>query len=128
MTTFTEKDYEAITQMSREDMLDVLQITYDNFMKCTEYEGQKTYIGNEGDFISYTTAQAISMAVEMIINICDFVEEMKSDLMDEEGEEQSSFFSKICFFVRLTYENIVVFFREWSIIKLSKEKEKTKND
>ena len=87
MTTFTEKDYEAITQMSREDMLDVLQITYDNFMKCTKYEGQKTYIGNEGDFISYTTAQAISMAVEMIINICDFVEEMKSDLMDEEGEE-----------------------------------------
>ena len=86
MATFTEKDYEAITQMSREDMLEFLQITYDNFMKCTGYEGQKTYVGNEGDFISYTTAQAISQAVEMIINICDFVEDLKYDL--ENGEEE----------------------------------------
>ena len=87
MTTFTEKDYEAITQMSREDMLDVLQTTYDGFAQQTNYEGQKTYVGDEGDFVAYVTAQAISMAVEMIINICDFVEEMKSDLMDGEEEE-----------------------------------------
>ena len=73
------KQYEALTQMSREDMLDALQIAYEANMKCTGYKGQSDYVGDGGDYLAYACAQGISQAMEMLMNMWDFLDEMKGE-------------------------------------------------
>ena len=72
----TAKDYEALAQMSREDMLEALQLSYEANMLGTNYDGQPDYIGIGPDYIAYAVAQATSQAMEMLINLWDFLDDL----------------------------------------------------
>lgn len=85
MAKFTSKDYEKVKQLEREDMFSCLQAAYDSLMKMTGYNGQPDYEGDEADFNAYLIAQGVSQATEMLMNITDFVDQMKFEF--EEGEE-----------------------------------------
>lgn len=71
--------YKALAQMSREDILDALQLAYDANMKCTNYDGQPDYVGDGADYLAYAVAQGISQATEMLMNMWDFLDEMKGE-------------------------------------------------
>ena len=85
MGPYTSEAYEALRQLSREDLLSTLQAIYLDFMEGTKYDGQPNYVGNLNDLANYGSAQAISQAMEMLMNIFEFFDEMKSD--DNEEEE-----------------------------------------
>lgn len=85
MAKYTSKDYENMTQLEREDMFTCLQAAYDSLMKMTGYNGQPDYEGDDVDFSAYVIAQGVSQATEMLMNIIDFVDQMKFEF--EEGEE-----------------------------------------
>lgn len=72
----TAKDYEALTQMSREDILEALQISYEVNMLGTNYDGQPDYVGTGSDYLAYAVAQATSQAMEMLINLWDFLDDL----------------------------------------------------
>ena len=84
MAKYTSEDYEKVNQLEREDMFTCLQAAYDALMKMTKYEGQPDYEGDEADFNAYIIAQGVSQATEMLMNIIDFVDQMKFEF--EEGE------------------------------------------
>lgn len=85
MAKYTSKDYEKVKQLEREDMFSCLQMAYEAIMKMTKYDGQPDYEGDEADFNAYVIAQGVSQATEMLMNIIDFVDQMKFEF--EEGEE-----------------------------------------
>lgn len=85
MAYYTSEDYEALKQMSREDLLNTLQALYLDFMEGTKYDGQPNYIGTVDDFVNYGSAQAISQAMDMLMNIFDLFDEFG---VDTEGEEE----------------------------------------
>ena len=85
MELYTSEAYEALRQLSREDLLNTLQALYLDFMEGTKYDGQPDYIGTVDDLVSYGSAQAISQAMEMLMNIFDVLNELKCD--DDEEEE-----------------------------------------
>ena len=70
------KDYEALAQMTREDILEALQLSYEVNMCNTNYDGQPDYIGTGSDYIAYAVAQATSQAMEMLINLWDFLDDL----------------------------------------------------
>ena len=84
----TAKEYEALNQMSREDILNALQISYEANMLGTNYNGQPDYVGIGPDYLSYAVAQATSQAMEMLITLWDFFDELKDDDFEdnENGE------------------------------------------
>ena len=77
MTLHPAEHYENLAQMSRDDILDALQIGYEANMRCTNYNGQPDYVGDGGDYLAYAVAQGISQAMEMLMNMWDFLDEMK---------------------------------------------------
>ena len=85
MELYTSEAYEALRQLSREDLLNTLQTLYLDFMDGTKYDGQPDYVGDINDLVSYGNAQAISQAMEMLMNIFDVLNELKCD--DNEEEE-----------------------------------------
>ncbi len=85
MELYTSKDYEALKQMPREALLNTLQALYLDFMEGTKYDGQPDYIGTVDDLVNYGRAQAISQAMDMLMNIFDLFDELG---MDTEGEEE----------------------------------------
>ena len=85
MKLYTSKDYEAFKQMPREDLLNTLQALHLDFMEGTKYDGQPGYVGDLNDLVSYRSAQAISQAMDMLMNIFDLFDELG---MDTEGEEE----------------------------------------
>ena len=85
MELYTSEAYETLRQLSREDLLSTLQALYLDFMEDTKYDGQPDYVGDLNDLVSYGSAQAISQAMEMLMNIFEFFDEMKSD-DNEKGE------------------------------------------
>lgn len=85
MELYTSEAYEALRQLSREDLLSTLQALYLDFMDGTKYDGQPDYVGDLNDLVSYGSAQAISQAMEMLMNIFDVLNELKCD--DDEEEE-----------------------------------------
>ena len=85
MELYTSEAYEALRQLSREDLLNTLQALYLDCMEGTNYDGQPDYVGDIDDLVNYGSAQAISQAMEMLMNIFDVLNELKSD--DDEEEE-----------------------------------------
>lgn len=85
MAKFTKEDYEKVRQLEREEMFTCLQMAYEALMKMTNYDGQPDYEGDEADFNAYIIAQGVSQATEMLMNITDFVDQLKFEF--EEGEE-----------------------------------------
>lgn len=85
MELYTSEAYETLRQLSREDLLNTLQALYLDFMDGTKYDGQSDYVGDLNDLVSYGSAQAISQAMEMLMNIFDVLNELKCD--DDEEEE-----------------------------------------
>ena len=85
MELYTSENYEALKQMPREDLLNTLQALYLDFMDGTKYDGQPDYVGDIDDLVNYGSAQAISQAMEMLMNIFDVFNELKCD--DNEEEE-----------------------------------------
>ena len=85
MELYTSENYEALKQMPREDLLNTLQALYLDFMDGTKYDGQPDYVGDIDDLVNYGSAQAISQAMEMLMNIFDVLNELKCD--DDEEEE-----------------------------------------
>ena len=71
--------YEDLAQMSRDDILEALQLAYEANIKCTNYDGQPDYVGDGADYLAYAVAQGISQAMEMLINMWDFLDEMKGE-------------------------------------------------
>lgn len=84
MELYTSKDYEALKQMPREDLLNTLQALYDDFMEGTNYDDQPDYVGDLSDLVNYGSAQAISQAMDMLINLFDMLDELKSVGEEEE--------------------------------------------
>ena len=85
MELYTSEAYETLRQLSREDLLNTLQALYLDFMDGTKYDGQPDYVGDIDDLVNYGSAQAISQAMEMLMNIFDVFNELKCD--DDEEEE-----------------------------------------
>jgi hypothetical protein len=71
--------YEDLAQMSRDDILETLQLAYEANIKCTNYDGQPDYVGDGADYLAYAVAQGISQAMEMLMNMWDFLDEMKGE-------------------------------------------------
>lgn len=84
MSRHTAEEYEALKQMPYEEMLDILTNYSISTGEYSRYHGQENYMGDEEDFEYYMISQAISQAVEMLVNITDFINEMKCD--DEKEE------------------------------------------
>lgn len=85
MELYTSEAYETLRQLSREDLLNTLQALYLDFMDGTKYDGQPDYVGDIDDLVNYGSAQAISQAMEMLMNIFDVLNELKCD--DDKEEE-----------------------------------------
>ena len=84
MEVFTKEAYETLRQLSREDLLNTLQALYLDFMDGTNYDGQPDYVGDLSDLVNYGSAQAISQAMDMLINLFDMLDELKSVGEEEE--------------------------------------------
>lgn len=128
MELYTSKDYEALKQMPREDLLNTLQALYDDFMEGTNYDDQPGYVGTIVDFVNYGSAQAISQAMDMLINIFDLFDEFGTDTEGEE-EQSSSLLNGFSYVLRpknLTFRLVIRYI--YDIIKLSKGKELNEND
>lgn len=87
MELYTSEAYETLRQMPREDLLNTLQALYLDFMDGTKYDGQPDYVGDLNDLVSYGSAQAISQAMDMLMNIFDLFDEFG---VNTEGEEEQS--------------------------------------
>lgn len=84
MAKYTSEDYEKARQLEREGMFDCLQAAYDTLTKMTNYNGQPDYEGDEVDFNAFVIAQGVSQATEMLMNIIDFVDQLKFEFGEEE--------------------------------------------